>query len=193
MIVGLAGSYFLVLPRLQAANLALLTADSQLTADRQNLAALTQVSVQVKKVDQALSSQGVDLKKAQQVLPPFEDMPSLYIQMEALTAQAQASIGTPTYTVGAPTKDPAGGSIQIPVSISGNGDYPHLKAFLSSFEQNIRPVTFTQLSFTIASATATPAPDKAGPLPKGAVTLSATGYVRATGLSAAFAAPAASH
>ena len=193
MLAGLSGSYFWILPRLQLANALYSQSEAQLIADSDSLNALQKVSAQVKSVDLALREQGVDLKKAQKVLPPSEEMPSLYIQMETVVSQAQANIGSPTYTLGTPVKDVSTGSVQIPITLSGNGDYLHLKAFLGSFEQNIRPVTFTQISFTVAapSAQASTSADKT--TTKGVVSLVASGYVRATGLSSSYTVAPTTH
>ena len=187
LLLGLAGSYLLLLPRLQAANAVLEQADGLLKVDQQNLLAVQKVDAQVKQVNATLVSKGVDLSKAQQILPATEQLPSLYIQMEALVATAQATVGSPTYTLGTPIKDTEGG-VQIPVTVSANGDYAHLKLLLGMFEQNIRPVSFTQISFTVATpATTTTAASKTPP--KGVVSLSATGFVRALGFSSAYSGP----
>ena len=188
LLLGLAGSYLLLLPRLQAANLTLEQADNQLKVDQQNLLAVQQVDAQVKQVNASLVSKGVDLSKAQQILPATEQLPSLYIQMEALVAAAQATVGSPTYILGAPIKDTAGG-VQIPVTVSANGDYAHLKLLLGAFEQNIRPVSFTQISFAVAVPGAATVSTSKTPA-KGIVSLSATGFVRALGLSSAYSSPA---
>lgn len=191
IILGIAGSYLLVLPRLQSANTARNEADAQLSTNMQNLNATDAVASQVAKVNSSLQASGIDPSKFAEILPATEEMPGLYIQMEALIAQASTNIGSATYTLGAPAVDKVSNLVQIPITVSGNGTYPNLKQFLSSFEQNIRPVSFTQISINVAQASqAGASSDQSSTTSekaKGPVNITASGYIEALALSSAYA------
>jgi Tfp pilus assembly protein PilO len=193
ILASLGVCYGFLVPGLLAARTNEAKSHASLVAVQTQIDSLNAAGALVNASNSQLASEGLSFGYLQQVLPVTEDLPGLYIQMESVVAQSSATVGGITYQFGTPIADPLTGA-KIPITVSGNGDYPDLKTFIGRFENNVRPVTFDQLSFTVATATApgssgsTPAPaTTTAPTAKGPVTVTATGYVTALGLSSAFA------
>ena len=184
IIVSVGGSYqFLILPtKTSLGELASLTAKEKgLSQDIADLKKVDQDLIQGK---QTLAGQGTTLTTLQSIVPATEDMPGLYLQMEQLIKDPLIQKGT--YQLGAPSADPAGG-VKIPVTLTAQGSYLSLKRFIVNLEQNIRPISFTNIAFTIAGQDASASTTTVS-APAGSVSLSLTGYVTAQALSSAYSA-----
>lgn len=186
ILAGAAGSYFFLAPRLLVAEQAKNQAEAQLKSINREIAELTDDQAKLATLKTKLADQSIDIARIQLVLPLTEQLPSLYIQMESILATAPTLVN-PTYQLGAPVKGDVFGA-DIPITFSAGGTYPQLKDLLTKFEQNIRPISFTQLSISTnggakTGAAATPADPKKT---SAAVTFTASGFVRAQSLSSAF-------
>lgn len=181
---GLGGTYQFLLPmlRTEKEKLAKLTAES--AGYEQDIAALHQVEVELSAGKAELQRQGTSLTKLQSVVPQTEDVPGLYIQLEQL--MKEASPATAAYQVGAPVEE-SPGVAKVPVSITATGTYGDLKRFITRLELNIRPLTFTTVTFSAAQASAQVQGQSTQQLPDGSLNLVASGFVRSVRLSPAYA------
>jgi len=176
LVLGLGLSYEFLAPRLQTARSDRDTNQAKLNALTSEVAQLTDAQQSLAATKQQLTARGIDISKADEVLPPTEDLPSLYIQMEdVMKRSGSAGITNPAYQVSDPALD-ADGTVRIPVTVTGSGSYADLKAFIVRLENNIRPVSLTSVAFATQETNGT-----------SKLTLSATGYVRAIALSSAYA------
>ena len=181
-----AGSYFFLAPRLQVAQNAQNQAEANLKAVNGEISELKDDQVKLQALKRKLADQDIDITRIQLVLPVTEQLPSLYIQMESILGMSPGLVN-PTYTLGNPVKGLVFGA-DIPVTFSAGGTYPQLKELLTKLEQNIRPISFTQISISTstvgkAGAAGAQADPKKVVAP---VTLTASGFVRAQSLSSAF-------
>ena len=195
--MGVGGTYYYLLPQLTQERLAteqLRSKDTGLTAD---VAALGVVKSRLAQEKGQLATEGVDFTQITEVLPVTEEMPNVYLQMENLVSNPQGVQGV-AYKVSQPidrvTADP---SVATPVSLNGSnqtltasipltvqavGKYADLKIFIQRLELNIRPITLTSVTFKAGTKDSTAVPD-------GMYSLDVQAFIRASKLSAAFAAP----
>ena len=175
LLVGLGGSYEFLAPRLLTARTDLATSQAQLDTITSEVAQLNVAQQNLVVAKQSLTNRGIDLNKALEVMPATENVPGLYIQLEDLmTRGGQAGVSETNYQVSDPIID-TDGTAKVPVTITGFGSYSDLKNFITMAETNIRPLSFTTVGFAAAQK-------NGGTV----LQLTATGYVRSQGLSAAF-------
>lgn len=99
------------------------------------------------KLETALMQSGVDLKEIDQVVPPTEDMPGLYIQMENILANNKDLITSLTYNLGQPVADPAPETTaSISATFTGTASYAQIKSFISVVQHNLRPINIDSVS-----------------------------------------------
>ena len=161
---------------LKTANSSYLQAVATEEAKKNEITALNEAKVRLQQKEELLQSNGVTTAYLNSVLPATEDMPALYIQLEGLL-KSVSGLTSPTYQVSKPVADAENGAVKIPVTITASGKYQDLKNFVSNFESNIRPVTFTSIAFSQAA-------DEKQP---NAYTLTANGFVRSGSISSAYA------
>lgn len=188
IVIGLGGSYYKLVPELKAQRTNLEEAKAKLeglTIDVSNLE-LAQTNLETAK--QSLIESGIDLNKAQSVIPLTEDIPGLYIQMEELMKQA-TNLTKTSYTIGVPAGDTTLSGVQIPISINATGKYADLKLFLNVLRLNIRPLSFTSVSLSGNQSQTSPAPGSTAEDLNGKYLMSVSGFVRARGFSPEYAPP----
>lgn len=177
-LIGGIGSYRYAVPNLKSAKTALAQTKAQNQGILDDIASLNQAKSAVDDAQTYLKNQlNVDPAQLRYVFPPTEDVPGLYLQMESL--MSAAGIESPSYQIGLPALD-QDGLARIPVTITATGSYTDLKHYITDLELNIRPISLITASFTQSV-------EKDGGAPAiGKMTMSATGFVRAAGLSAAY-------
>jgi Tfp pilus assembly protein PilO len=181
--VSFYGSYQFLLPQLAKDREQVAVEQASLSGLTTDVANLNSAQAQLNDAVTVLRQSGVNVDAAHNVVPLTEDMPSLYIQMESVINR-MPSLSKRSYQLSNPTKD-VDGSVKIPLTISAAGSYKDLKTFLESFEQNIRPASFSSIAFTPFLVTAdAKTPDKLAS--NGLFTLNAVGAIRAQGLSDAY-------
>lgn len=150
MIIGVGSVYVLLAPRLQAARGDLETAKAQLRGVETDIKVLTTAQNQLNQAKQVMHQEkGVDFTKLSLVYPNTEDVPGLYLQLEALMQQGSRNgMETPVYQVGVPVLDATEGSAHIPVTVSAVGTYTQIKQFVSDLELNLRPLSIQTLNLT---------------------------------------------
>jgi Tfp pilus assembly protein PilO len=182
LIIGIGGSYKFLIPSLvstKGENQKLIATNNGLLQDISNLkAAKSSLNLAQKN----LTAMGVDLSLVNQVVPPNEEMPWLYLQMEYLINNSP-NLSTPIYKIGVPLIDKTGGEGQVSVSVSATGKYEDLKQFLMKLENNIRPIVITSVNFSQPQSDST---SGSATSLAGKYSLTATGYVISQGLSAAY-------
>lgn len=176
IIAGLGGIYQFLMPNLITAKTASLTAQAQVANAQASVQTLTQAQTALKNAQATLLAQGVDITTADKVVPIFEDVPGLYLQMEALVQSAQ-QVSKVNYIIGIPTTDPTG--VKVPITVSAVGRYADLHSFIATLESMPRPLILSSLTF--GQATGGDPKNTAGTL-----TLTVTGYARARSLSPAY-------
>ena len=144
----------------------------------QDISALTTASSELTQKENDLAAAGITKDSLAAVMPATEDVPGLYLQMEALMQNSSSSLSKPIYQIGQPSAD--SGQVQIPVTVSATGKYLDLKNFLATLETATRPLIFTTVSF------APPADGAASDT----FSLTAAGYATAIALSPAYTAAA---
>lgn len=186
ILAGLAAVYFFEMPQLKQANTSYEKAKADAASAAGDVQAIQNAAKKLKAAEDKITARQVNIDSISQVLPATEDLPSLYIQIqEVMTKSTQElSLKQPTYQVTDPVKS-ASGDVRIPVSISATGSYANLKQLITRYENNIRPVSFISLSIQSVPPTSSGSPDT--DIPAGYFSLSASGYVRAQGLSPAYA------
>lgn len=165
-------SYYYLVPKLKEARTELKTQEATLKQREAEVAALQRGKVVLEKGEAMLRTKGFDdEKKLNAVMPEYEEIPTLYIQMEQLKGK---NPNTPfTYTVGTPAED-KDGTVKVPVTVTGTGSYAALKDLVANLEANIRPLTFSTVAFSKGGK------DQAA---QDQLTVTAQGFVRSTGLS----------
>lgn len=198
IIAGLFWQESSLVPQLRDATATSQANQQQIAASDQNITVLQSAGQKLQSAVANLGQQGIDRNLFQRVLPATEDLPDLYVQMEAVLASNQPGISGPTYSLGTPALSPNtadNGQATIPVTLGASGHYLDLKHYLAVLERTTRPVTFTSLGFSrpVAAAStgssdpntpATPATTSST-----ALVLTATGYFRSLGLSSAYSQP----
>lgn len=134
---------------------------------------LTAAQASLSAKENQLRSLGVNPETLALVIPTQEDVPSLYLQMESQLKNVGNLQGV-KYQIGKPVIDPVDGLAKIPLTLSASGGYAQLKVLIKNLENNIRPVSFTTISFGQTDA---------------ALTLSATGYFRSLSISGGASTP----
>ena len=186
--LGAAGSFKLVLPKLQSTRLQISTAESQDQVVQQQVSGLNSAKSKLDAAVASLSQRGVSIDTVKQIVPPTEDMPSLYLQLESITSNT-INLGNVSYIVAPPAVIAGSSGVQIPITFSATGTYADLKSFIATLEDNIRPVVITNLSFSkYTSNASTPLKNIQGLTINGDnfFTLNVTGYVTAQALSSAY-------
>jgi Tfp pilus assembly protein PilO len=180
IIAGFAVLYQFQLPELEKVNATHKETLALEQAKKADVDALTQAQQDLSTKERFLAASGVTLQSLSSVIPSTEDVPGLFIQVDALSKNF-SSLSNVSYQVAKPVIDDAG-MVRVPLSLSATGKYTDLKEFVRTFESNIRPVSFSSVSFTQVSAD--PAKPEAGG--NGQFTLAASGYVRAASISSAY-------
>jgi hypothetical protein len=185
LLLGFGASYVMITPQLKRNRQNVEKVLAQEADLDRDIARLRAASAQLATAKETFTSQkGVDFNKLPTILPPTEDLPGLYLQMEALKIQAaRDGVVSPTYQIAAPLPNPTEGNVHIPVTWSGTGSYDTVKKLLTLLEQNLRPLSIDNLSLT---QTVT----KDSKAVSGQLTVSITAIVRARGFSSAYAAAA---
>lgn len=181
MIVSLAGVFEFLAPRLTDARANLASDQAKLKGLQSDVDVLTTAKNQLAQDEKALQDdRGVDFTKLPLIYPKTEDMPGLYLQLEALMQRGLAEgVTSPSYQVTAPVLDATEGSVHIPVTISAIGQYAQLKTFIALLEQNLRPISIQTINLSQTL-------DKDKGTPSGLFTLNVAGIVRAESLSSAY-------
>jgi Tfp pilus assembly protein PilO len=121
-----------------------------------------------------LSGKGITVDFLHAIMPPTEDIPGVYLEMENV-ANTVGGVTNFTYQVGVPIADAKAG-VKIPISVSAKGSYPNLKQLLARLETLERPLSFSSISLATSIR-----PEDAG-----AISLTASGAMRAHALSDAY-------
>ena len=183
LIAGFGGSYYFLVPKLQTARTDKATATSTEKGLVQDVATLQQAQRDLGSAQSALEAKGVDFAAIPSHIPPTEDLPNLYIQMENLVAVNQG-VKKLEYQLAQPVTDPSGKGAKIGISITGIGSYTAIKGLIMMLENNIRPVIITQIGLSAYTAV-----DSQKDVPDGSYTVSISAYTLAQNLSSAYAIP----
>jgi Tfp pilus assembly protein PilO len=182
--VGMLGSYFFLLPNMKLADSDALSARTKYETLKKDADSLRQIQTDLSQGKKRLATLGVTPELLSSIVPDTEEMPGLYIQMEqfATPAPGQAAI---TYELGVPAVATDG--VHISVTFVAKGSYAQVKQVLAASESLRRPITINSVSLVTdpakqVTATAPDGSKYSAPL----VTLSASGFVRAKALSAAY-------
>lgn len=183
--VGAFAIYQFLSPQLAKARQDLMVEQTTLKGKEADVQALQAAKQQITTAKDIFSATyGVNFDKISNIYPAIEDMPGLYLQMEALMNQARdRGLDNPLYQLGTPVVEASDNAVRIPVGISVVGDYLTLKNYVYDLEHNLRPITIQTLNLAQGV-------DKALGVPDGQFTLNVAGYVRAETLSAAYSAAA---
>lgn len=177
-LLGGIGIFKYALPKLKDARTALAEQVAKNEGIKADINSLNQAKTAVEDAQAYLKNQlGVEPERLRYVFPPTEDVPELYLQMESLILTP--GVENPTYQISPPAVDTEG-LVRIPISITATGTYGNLKGFLSALQLNIRPVSLLTATFSKAVA------KEGEAVTADSLTMTATGFVRAAGLSAAY-------
>jgi Tfp pilus assembly protein PilO len=172
LILSVFAIYWMQAPSLVQNIAYLATEEAVLAGKQRDLTQLKQAAQTLQTKEDDLASRGVTLGTLSSIIPPTEDVPGLYLLMEAIVAEAKVS--DVEYQIGRPTTEDGG--VRIPLTITAKGESPALKEFMQSLHLATRPISFTSVSIAPASETES-----------GAVySFSGTGYVRAGSVSDAY-------
>lgn len=163
------------LPALKEARVDLDSTQATANAKQDEVQRLTAAQTTLATKEQELRSSGVNPDTLSSIIPPTENVPSLYIQMEAQLKNAPGLSKT-SYQIGKPAIDPVDGIAKIPLTITTTAGYSNLKILMHNLETNIRPVTFSSINLSLTG-------DSTGPAP---MTLSGTGFFRSQTVSSAY-------
>jgi Tfp pilus assembly protein PilO len=182
LVIGVGGAYYYFLPQLIDARTQEATTLAQKQGLEQDIQTLQQAQTDLGAAQVALQNQGVNFGQLQMHYPTYEEVPNLYLQMEALIS-GNPQIKNITYQIGQPVKE-SNEVVKIPMTVTGGGSYSDLKTFAEKLENSIRPLTLIQLSFAISTGDTS---DKTKVVvPAGDYILTATGYARAEKLSPSY-------
>lgn len=180
LILGLSLAYFFLLPNLKEARVEEANLLAQSSGREADIQALKSAQASLNAAKAVLEQKRVNFDNIASHLPPTEEIPQLYLQMEGLiTKLTDQGLKEITYNVGLPEEVEAG-QIKVPITLAATGSYPNLKASLISLENALRPLTLSQITLAQASASTE------GAAQSGQFTLNVTGYASASGLSAAY-------
>jgi len=182
LLISVVGVYQFFAPQLRATRTTLAQRQAELKGKEDDIAALTQAKEQILAARTAFTqTYGLDFDKLTNTYPLTEDMPGLYLQFESLMTQARdLGITNPLYQIGVPQLDTTDNAVRIPVGVSAIGNYLTLKDFVGKLEHNLRPLSIQSINFAQGL-------DKDKGTPSGQFTMNMSGFVRAEGISSAFA------
>jgi Tfp pilus assembly protein PilO len=181
IVIGVGGTFQFLNPRLQLAATNLSEAKAKDDGLVSDIATLQNAQTQVDTAKKALTQKGLDFNTLQHIYPQFEEIPSLYIQMEYIVA---ATPGVSASYQISPPLSVGSADVRVPIAVSATGAYSDLKLFIASLENNVRPFIISTVSFGPA-----PTKDQAGKPVLGAeskLTANISGFVRSEGISSAY-------
>jgi Tfp pilus assembly protein PilO len=150
-------------------------AKSKLAGLKEDAASLRAAKANLATAKSTLEEQGVSFNALSSHMPKTEQLPGLYKQVQA-TIKSNSGVKEVAYQIGQPVIDPATALARVPFTINGTGAYSDLRTFVTALSNDVRPLTITQLTYTVATKS-----DVAN-----GYTASITGYFAAEGLSASF-------
>src|ERR1044072_6767868 len=118
LLLGVGSLYFYFLPNLKTARQQAAQSQAKDQGLQTDIATLQSAQNELDLARQSLQSRGIDLDKLSSVYPQYEDIPTLYIQMEYLMGATQG-ISSATYQISAPTTDQTGARVRVCVSATG--------------------------------------------------------------------------
>ncbi len=192
--LGFTLVYYMLSPNLIAARTEYETQTAKLRGFEQDVTTLTAARAQLEGAKSDLVAAGVDLNKADVVVPKTESIPDLYLQLEDLVARTKFYVSDATYLIGVPssTQTETGlNEVVVPVTFNFVASYAGIKALIQEMQLNTRPLSITQISMNEIGAPKSTTPAAPGAVqeksyPDGSFTVSLSAYVRAESLSAAY-------
>lgn len=129
------------------------TTKNELVMKQQTLSQLQKMALDYEKINLA------ELKALDLALPTEQDIPGLFIQMEALVADNGFVLNSIDFAQSAEAEATSTGEtdkktgqnlkeVTVALSISGGGGYDNLKTLLDSLENNIRILDIKSLNFS---------------------------------------------
>jgi hypothetical protein len=185
LLIGVGGTYQFLSPLLLQAQQQVVVAEAELKGLVDDASQLNRArqQIEVAKLEMTAAYSGLNFSNLPLIYPQHEDVPGLYLQLEALTVEGQrAGLTNVTYQVGQPQLDATTNTVTIPVNVSGSGSYLVTKDFISKLERNLRLLSIQSLNLAQAL-------DKVTGAPTGEFTFNAAAVARAKSLSPAFAVP----
>ena len=174
ILLGLVGSYQFLVPKVQTIKATEAATQSQIESTKMSISTLTKAKTDLEKAKTNLKNKGIDVDATSGIVPKFEDVPGLYLQMESLVAK-EKGVSKLTYQIGTPVSDPNG--VKIPLTLSAVGRYANLYDFIGVLQTLPRPILISALSFSQSAGDSKAV---------GVLSLSVTGSVRARSLSSAY-------
>lgn len=187
LLVGVGGTWQFLAPQLLQARDTLETEKAKLRGLESDVAALTTAKLQLEQTTASMRTErGVNFDRLPLVFPKTEDVPGLYLQLEALVSRAAdggLNNPRPVYQVSAPITDSTNGGVTIPVAVTAVGDYLSLKQFVSDLELNLRPLSIQTINLAQNL-------DRESGTASGLFTLNVAAVVRAETLSPSYSSSA---
>jgi hypothetical protein len=177
LMAGFGGTYYFLLPGLITARTQEAAAVAKSDGLAMDISTLKTAESDILDAKAELTAKNVRFDQIRSHFPLYEEVPSLYLQMESIVANS-ADIKQITYQIGQPTTDVTG-EIRVPLTVTGVAPYATLKTFLVKLQNNIRPISLTQVAFAEYKST-----DKN--IPAGSYQVTVAGYVRAEKLSPSY-------
>lgn len=118
----------------------------RLEADKEYLAELAKLVAKYNAINQAT------VQQIEQIVPTDEQLPALFVQMEALAADAGMQLDSLTVTTTAAESIPTSSALKtlnLEMQISGGARYSDVKVLLDTIEKSQRLLDVVSVSFTL--------------------------------------------
>ena len=181
VVVGFGAIYFMFLPQLIEARNAQAIAEAKKIGLSNDIDGLTLAKANLSTEKASLEAKGAQMSNISAFFPQFEEVPNIYLQMESIISN-NPNIKKFSYQVGQPSLD-IQNNAKTPITITGIAPYALLKGLIVTLQDNVRPLSITQLAFTQYKND-----EKDPTIPDGSYLLNLSAFVRSEKLSSSYSA-----
>ena len=168
VLLFLAGTYYYLIPQFKESQTEKYTNQAKLTELQETSQKMEALKSLIDSSRVKAEARGVNFAQFKNVYPATEQMPELVVQLDQIKAQ-NTGLGM-KYDLTKPEND--GLISKMTLTVTATGQYPALKDLVDRLQRNVRPVIFTQVSFSTGS--------------DDTVNLNATGYVQSKSVSSTY-------